>query len=80
MGTWRPLSNGLVWFYALKITDFAHHLLEETGRILEQMEDEASAQKVRTILDTIDDQFHPCDTTLQIYDKLLSSGLWKDAN
>lgn len=46
----------------------------------EHHEDEVSAQKVKTILDTIDDQFQPCETALQVYDKLLSSGIRKSTN
>lgn len=72
MGPWRPLSNNLIWFYALKTTICAYQMLEQAGRIFEQMDDEESAQKVETIVQTVEAQFHPCETAVQAYSKLLS--------
>lgn len=71
MGPWRPLSNDLIWFYTIKTTIYARQMLAEAGRIFEQMDDEESAQKIEAILQTIDEQFHPRETTLQVYGKLL---------
>lgn len=71
MGPWRPLSNNLIWFYALKTTLYARQMLAEAGRIFEQMDDEASAQKMAAILQTVDEQFRPCETSLQVYGRLL---------
>ena len=39
-------------------------MLEESERILQQIEDEDAAQKVGNILAVVDEQFHPCDTAL----------------
>ncbi len=75
MGPWRPLSNDLIWFYAIKTIIYGRQMVAEAGRIFEQMDDEASAQKIQAILQTIDKQFHPCETTLQVYGKLLGRPL-----
>lgn len=71
MGQWQPLSNKLIWYYALKTTIFARQMLAEAGRIFDQMEDEASVQKIEAILQIVDEQFHPCETALQVYGELL---------
>lgn len=75
MGPWRPLSNDLIWFYALKTTICARQMLAEAGRIFEQLDDEQAAQKIQAILQTVDEQFHPCETTFQVYGKLLGRPL-----
>jgi|GEM_PF-2151145 len=79
MGPWRPQSNYLLWFYALKITVYARHLLEESGRIFEQMDDDGYAQRVEQIIDTLDEQFHPRETAMHVYDKLLHPNLTNGA-
>ncbi len=71
MGDWRPLSNNLLWFYALKTTVYARQMLEEAARIFEQMDDEKSTQKAQNIIATFDEQFHPCETAFQVYSRLL---------
>lgn len=71
MGPWRPLSNDLIWFNAIKTLIYGRQMLEETGRIFEQMDDEEAAQKIEAILQTVDEQFHPCETAVQVYGKLL---------
>ena len=71
-GPYRPLSNNLLWFYALKTTIFAQQMLEQAARIFEQMEDETSALKVETIIAAFDEQFHPGETAFQVYGRLLS--------
>lgn len=71
LGPWRPLSNDLIWFNAIKTLIYGRQMLEEAGRIFEQMDDEASARKIEAILQTVDEQFHPGETTLQVYGKLL---------
>lgn len=71
MGPWRPLSNDLIWFYAIKTIIYGRQMLAEASRIFEQLDDEASAQKIQAILQTVDEQFHPCETALQVYGKLL---------
>lgn len=75
MGPWRPLSNDLIWFYAIKTIIYSRQMLAEAGRIFEQMDDEASVRKMESILQTVDEQFHPCETTLQVYGKLLGRPL-----
>jgi len=67
----RPLSNNLLWFYALKTTIYAQQMLEQAARIFEQMEDEESALKVENIIATFDEQFHPAETAFQVYRRLL---------
>jgi hypothetical protein len=71
VGPWQPLSNDLIWFYALKITIYARQMLEEAGRIFQQMEDETSVQKVQNILAAIDGQLQPSETAFQVYGRLL---------
>ena len=80
MGPYRPLSNNLLWFYALKTTVYAQQMLEESGRIFEQMEDEKSAQKVENIIAAFDEQFHPCETAFQAYGRLLHRPPGNDTN
>lgn len=72
MGPWWPLSNNLIWFNALKTTIYAYQMLEQAGRIFEQTDDEKAAQKIKVILQTVEAQFHPCETAVQAYSKLLS--------
>lgn len=73
MGPWQPLSNDLVWFHALKTTIFARQMLEECHRIFRQVGDEKSTQKIQAIIDSVDKQFHPGETAMQIYVRLLNS-------
>lgn len=71
MGPWRPYSNDLLWFYAFKTTVYARQMLEQATRIFRQMDDDELAQRVQNIVDTIDARFHPCETALRVYSKLL---------
>jgi hypothetical protein len=71
IGPYRPQSNDLLWFYALKITVQARQMLEQSSRIFQQMDDDKFATRAQTIVDTIDEQFNPVETTLQVYGKLL---------
>jgi hypothetical protein len=77
VGPWRPQSNDLLWFYALKIAVYAREILEQSGRIFQQMDDSESAERVQSIVETIDEQFHPCETALEVYRRLLNSNLDK---
>lgn len=70
MGPWRPLSNDLVWFYALRTTICARQMLAEAGRIFEQLDDEQATQKIEAVLQTMDEEFHPGETALQVHGKL----------
>lgn len=71
VGPFRPLSHNLIWFYALKTTVYAQQMLEEAGRIFDQIEDEESAHKVESLIEAFDEQFHPCQTAFQVYSRLL---------
>ena len=71
MGPWRPLSNDLIWFNAIQTIIHGRQMLAEAGRIFDQIDDEASARKIEAILQTVDEQFHPSETALQVYGKLL---------
>lgn len=71
IGPWRPQSNDLLWFYALKITVYARHMLEQSARIFEQMDDADFARQVECVIETLDEQFHPCQTAMRVYSKLL---------
>jgi len=75
MGPWNPLSNDLIWFQALKTTIFAREMLEQCARIFTQIEDEKSTQKVQAVIDTVDEQFHPAETAMQVYVRLLNSNV-----
>lgn len=80
MGPWRPNSNDLLWFYAFKTTVYARHMLEQSARIFRQMDDDELAQRVQNIVATIDSRFHPCETALQVYSKLLHLNTHNGAN
>jgi hypothetical protein len=71
MGSFRPLSHNLIWFFALKTTVYAQQMLEEAARIFDQLEDEESARKVQGLIEAFDEQFHPCETAFQVYSRLL---------
>lgn len=75
MGPWTPLSDDLLWFFALKTAIYAREILVQSNRIFSQIGDDESTQKIQTILDTTDDQFHPAETALQVYVKLLNSNV-----
>ena len=66
------LSHNLIWFHALKIIIYAQQMLEESSRIFAQMDDEESAHKVQSLIETFEQQFHPCETAFQVYSRLLS--------
>lgn len=80
MGPWRPLSNDLLWFYALKIAVYAREMLEQSIRIFQQLGEDESAQQTENVVNAFDEQFDPCETALQIYDKLLHSNIRKNTN
>lgn len=71
MGPWRPLSNDLIWFNAIQTIIHGRQMLAEAGRIFEQLDDEQAAQKIEAVLQTMDNEFHPGETALQVYGKLL---------
>jgi hypothetical protein len=56
MGPRRVLSDDLIWYGALRVTIYARQLLEESERILQQIEDEDAAQKVGNILAVVDEE------------------------
>ena len=64
-------SNDLLWFIALKTTVYARELLGQSARIFRQIDDDKSAERIQTIIETIDEQFHPCETAMQVYGRLL---------
>jgi hypothetical protein len=80
MGSWRPLSNDLLWFYALKIAICAGEMLEQSGRIFQQIGEDESAQRAQNVVKALDEQFHPCETALQIFDRLLHSSMRNNTN
>jgi len=67
----RSLSNDLLWFYALKITICAHEMLEHSARIFQQIDDIDLAERVEGVINTLEEEFHPCETALQAYSHLL---------
>lgn len=64
-------SNDLLWFSAIKATICVRELLGQSARIFRQMDDDKSAERIQTIIETIDEQFRPCETAMQIYGRLL---------
>ena len=73
----RQQSNNLLWFSALKTTVCAREMLEQSYRIFQQMDDNESANRVQSVIDTIDEQFHPCETAIRVYRKLLDTDFSK---
>ena len=71
LGFFRPLSHNLIWFYALKTTVYARQMLEEAGRIFEQVEDAESAHKVQSLTEALDTEFQPSKIAIQVYSRLL---------
>lgn len=71
-GSWQPQSKDVIWFNALKLAIYARHLLEHSAHMLQQMDDEELAQKVKNVVNALDEQFHPGETALRVYGRLLS--------
>jgi hypothetical protein len=71
MGHWRPSSQNLIWFCALKTVVYARQMLAEAERIFQQVEDETSAHKVQSLIEAFDTQFRPSETAFQVYSQLL---------
>ena len=71
MGSWRPLSDDLLWFCNLKLAIYAREILAQTARIFRQLDDDEFAERVESVIDVVDKQFHPADTALQVCSKLL---------
>ena len=71
MGQWRPLSQNLIWFCALKTVVYTRQMLAEAERIFQQVEDETSAQKAQSLIEAFDAQFRPSETAFQVYSQLL---------
>ncbi len=78
-GPSRPQSNDLLWFYAFQITVYARQMLEQSARIFEQMDDDEFAARVQSVVEAIDERFHPGETALGVYKKLLFSTI-RDAD
>lgn len=72
IGEWTPAGKNLLWFLAFKLTVHARELLEQSSRILRQLDDDDLARRVQRIVETTDEQFHPADTALRVYSKLLA--------
>ena len=75
IGSWQPQSKDLLWFQALKLTVQARQMLEQSARRLQQMDDGELAREVESALDALDEHFHPAETALRVYGKLLTSEL-----
>lgn len=73
IGSWRPQSNDLLWFYALKIAVMAGHMLEQSARIFQQMDDDELAGRVQELVDMVEARLNPAETALQVYRRLLAS-------
>ena len=71
MGHWRPSSQNLIWFCALKTVVYARQMLAEAERIFQQVEDETSAHKAQSLIKAFDTQFRPSETAFQVYSQLL---------
>jgi hypothetical protein len=75
IGPSRLQSNDLLWFYAFQITVYARQMLEQSARIFKQMDDDEFAARVQSVVDAIDERFHPGETALCVYKKLLLSNI-----
>lgn len=75
VGSWQPQSKDVIWFTAFKLTAYARHMLAQSARIFQQMDDEALARQVESVIGALDEQFHPAETAFRVYSKLLNSEL-----
>jgi hypothetical protein len=71
LGSWRPLSDDLLWFCNLKLAIYAREILAQSARIFRQLDDEEFAERVERVIEVVDEQFHPADTALEVCHKLL---------
>ncbi|MFQ5613838.1 MAG: hypothetical protein ACE5H9_17090 [Anaerolineae bacterium] len=80
VGQWRVQSNDLLWFYGLKIVAYTRLMLEQSARIFRQVDDREFARRAAQIIDSVDAQFHPCETALKVYGKLSQTIVTGGAN
>jgi predicted nucleic acid-binding protein len=68
----RAITVALTQTRLTNHTALARQILEECNRVFRQVGDH-STQKVQVVIKTVDEQFHPGETAMQVYVRLLNS-------